>query len=212
MARIKIKCSNPSNNDNKLLLLDILCRKDIEISRIFNTRDGFAVLTVHEHDTDKIFANDTKEILTQNAFAPVMPPELRAKKSIIIPRVDDVIYEKNLPDIGEEIARENEWITLEDIENIYKFPNSPTLKVTFYSALLAKKCTEKGLKAFKISIPGNEIKLETFVPIKCCMRCYTLETHYTNECPKRKDYKLCSECGTEGHLWHNCREPRKKMC
>ena len=210
MARIKIKSRNPTNNDNKLLLLDILCRKDIEISRIFNTRDGFVVQPVHEHDTDNLFATNTIDELTQNAFAPVMPPEIRAKKSIIIPRTDEIIYEKNVVEIGEEIARKNEWLNLEDIQNIYKFPNSPTIKVTFHSSLLAKKCTEKGLKAFKISIPGNEIKLETYVPIKCCMRCYTLETHYTNECPKSRDYKLCSECGTEGHLWHQCNEPSKK--
>ncbi len=104
----------------------------------------------------------------------------------------------------------NDWIKIRDIENIYKFPNSPTIKITFYLPLLAQKCTEKGLKAFKISIPGNEIKLETYIPIKCCMRCYTLEQHYTNECQKSREYKLCSECGTEGHLWHQCVETNKR--
>ena len=210
MARIKIKTRNPPNLENKLKLLEILSSNDIEISRIFSTRDSFAVLTVHDHDTDSLFATTIKEKLEQNDFLPILPPELRAKKSVIIPRVDDVIYERDVADFGEELANKNDWIALEDIENIYKFPNSPTIKITFYSSLLAKKCTEKGLKAFKISIPATEIKLETYIPIQCCMRCYTLESHYTNECPKSRDFKLCSECGTEGHLWHQCREPNKR--
>ncbi len=210
MARIKIKTRNPPNHENKLKLLEILNSNDIEISRIFTTRDSFAVLTVHEHDTDNLFASAIKDVLEKNDFFPILPPELRAKKSVIIPRVDDVIYEKNVVDFGEELVSKNDWITLEDIENIYKFPNSPTIKITFFSSLIAKKCTEKGLKAFKISIPATEIKSETYIPIQCCMRCYTLESHYTNECPKSKDYKLCSECGTEGHLWHQCRESNKK--
>ncbi len=200
MAIIKIKTRNPPNQENKLKLLEILSSNDIEISRIFTTRDSFVVLTVHENDTDNLFASAIGDVLERNDFLPILPPELRAKKSVIIPRVDDVIFERNVVDLGKELASKNNWITLEDIENIYKFPNSPTIKITFFSSLIAKKCTEKGLKAFKISIPATEIKLETYIPIQCCMRCYTLESHYTNECLKSKDYKLCSECGTEGHL------------
>ncbi len=42
------------------------------------------------------------------------------------------------------------------------------------------------------------------------MRCYTLEHHFTNECPKPRDFKVCSECSNEGHVWHQCQEPHKK--
>ena len=174
MARIKIKCRNPSDRGKKLKLIEILCKKDIEISRIFTTNDGFAVLTLNEQHADNIFATDTKNELTGNDFTPVMPPDLRAKKSVIIPRVDDLIYERNVVDIGQELINENNWISEDEIENIYKFPNSPTLKITFSLTTLAKKCTEKGLKAFRISIPRHEIKLETYTPIQCCMRCYSV--------------------------------------
>ncbi len=42
------------------------------------------------------------------------------------------------------------------------------------------------------------------------MRCYILEQHYINECPKGRDYKICYECSSEGHVWHRCREVIKK--
>ncbi len=59
-----------------------------------------------------------------------------------------------------ELQKQNPWIG-EEIVDIYKFPKSPTLKITFSQTTLALKCTEKGLKAFNISIPPNEIKQET---------------------------------------------------
>lgn len=209
MGRIKIK-SRKNGREEKLKLLEILCRNQVEISRIITSNDGFVVLTVNELSADAIFYHDIKQELMSQDFSPVMPPEMKAKKSIIIPRVDDVIYEKNVVDIGEELTRENTWIGgIQEIEDVYKFPNSPTLKVTFLQTTIAKKCTEKGLKAYKISIPPHEIKLETYIPIKCCMRCYTLEDHFTNECPEGKDYKICSECTSEEHVWHQCRSVYK---
>ena len=191
-------------------LIEILSKRDKEVSRVFTTNDGFAVITINEHHADNIFKQETKQDLASNEFSPVMPPQLRAKKSVINPRVDDVIYEKNIADIGEEIAKKNEWICEEEIENVYKFSDSPTINLTFTQTNVAKKCTESGLKAFNISIPAHEIKLESYIPVKCCMRCYALEDHYTNECKKSKDYKICSECSLENHLWHQCRGTIKR--
>ena len=147
MARIKIKCKAPNNKDNKIKLIEILSRRDIEISRIFNTHDGFAVLTVNEHHADSIFDQETKAELSQNDFNPVMPPDLKAKKSVIIPRVDDLIYEWSNVDIGEELKRQNSWIG-EELEAVYKFPNSPTIKLTFTQTKLAKKKYRGWTKSF----------------------------------------------------------------
>lgn len=190
--------------------MEILFSRDIEVNRIFEVRDGFALLVSKDNHVDNIFTSETKQLLSDHEFNPVMPPELRSRKSVIIPRVDDLIYDRNVVDIGEEIARVNDWITEEDIESVYKFPNSPTLKVTFHQTNIAKKCTESGLKAFKISIPAHEIRLEKYIPIKCCMRCYALEDHYTSECEKSKDFKVCSECSSMNHLFYQCKETTKK--
>lgn len=86
----------------------------------------------------------------------------------------------------------------DELDSISKFPNSATIEITFAQTLV-KKCTENGIRAFNISIPHHEVKQETFIPINCCMRCYTLEEHATRNCPKDSAFKLCSECSTEGH-------------
>ncbi len=112
------------------------------------------------------FSNLTskKNLLHMN-YTQYCHQSLKLKKSVIIPRVDDVIYERSLDDIGEEIMRMNSWIG-DELESTFKFPKSPTLKLTFTETQLAKMCTEVGLKAFNISIPSHEIKLETYIPIK----------------------------------------------
>ena len=90
MARIKIKCRQ-NTKEKKLKLIEILCSRDIEISRIITSNDGFAVITVNEQHADSIFKAEISQELASHEFTPVMPPELRAQKSIIIPRIDDVI-------------------------------------------------------------------------------------------------------------------------
>ncbi len=42
------------------------------------------------------------------------------------------------------------------------------------------------------------------------MKCYALESHSTNECPKSKEFKICSECSAQGHVRHQCQESLKK--
>ena len=49
----------------------------------------------------------------------------------------------------------------------------------------------------------------TFIAIKTCIKCYSLEQHNTKDCPKNRDFKICSECSNEGHLWFNCKAEQK---
>lgn len=37
-----------------------------------------------------------------------------------------------------------------------------------------------------------------------------IEDHFTSECPKGKDYKICSECSSTSHTWRECKEEDKK--
>ena len=135
MARIKIK-RKPNTKEKKLELIEILYKKDIEISRVITTNDGFVVITINEEHADCIFRPETKTDLVSHNLIPFLPPELKAKKSVIIPRIDDVIYDHNL-DIGEELIKENPWIGEEDLESVYKFP------VTHYKTNFHTDATSK---------------------------------------------------------------------
>ena len=55
-------------------------------------------------------------------------------------------------------------------------------------------------------VSNHDIKQETYIPVRCCMKCFSLEDHATRDCKKGTEYKLCSECAQEGHVWHQCKE------
>lgn len=90
---------------------------------MITTNDGFVEITVKEQRADSIFIRDIKTDLTSNRVTVLMPPELKAKKSVVITRVDDVIYERDSADIRKEIVNKNPWID-EEVESIFKFPTS----------------------------------------------------------------------------------------
>ncbi len=139
-----------------------------------------------------------------------MPHELKIKKSVIVTRVDDAVYERNEDDMIVEFSDKNNWIG-GDLDSIYKFPKLNTIKLTFTKTQTAKKCTEIGIKGFGISIPHFDIRQETYIPITCCLKCYALEAqHTTRECPKGPNYRICSECSSVEHLWYDCKAKEKK--
>ncbi len=53
-------------------------------------------------------------------------------------------------------------------------------------------------------IPPHNIVQDKHHNITTCLRCYALDLHFTSNCPKNKDYKICSECNTVGHTWRDC--------
>lgn len=59
-------------------------------------------------------------------------------------------------------------------------------------------------------IPPHQIK-ETYTQVITCMKCYKMEDHYTNQCTKPRDYKICSEYGELGHTWFTCLS-KEKQC
>lgn len=104
MTRIKIR-GRPNGRARKNKLLEILSKRDTEVSRILYANDRFIVLTYNEHFADCIFIAETKQELSTHDFTPVMPPELKGNKSVIIPRVDDIVYENSTADTSDEIFR-----------------------------------------------------------------------------------------------------------
>ncbi len=187
--------------------MEILCKNEIYTTNVINTNDGYVALLPNDEYAEHIFLKEIKEELLKYDFQALMPPELKVKKSVIARRIDDLIYERSKEDIISELITNNGWID-EEID-VIKFPNSNTLKITFNQTVQARKCREKCLLAFNLSITPHDIKQETYIYITCCMKCYALESHTTSECRKGKEYKVCSKCSQDGNVCHECQEKEK---
>ena len=128
---------------------------------------------------------------------------------IVLLNTDEHIYNQTEKDLEEELVNENSFLN-EGIDNIFKIPKTRIIKITLNSSVAAKNATENGLLAFHMSIPHFNLKIEDYIPILTCLRCYAVDEHLTNKSPKEKDYLVCSECASEYHSWKNCTSPVKK--
>ena len=208
MARIKIKSVSSKDPARHNKLLEILSKNEIYATKILPVPDGFVVITEHESELDGIFNNITDQELIRNQYTPLIPPELKAHRSVLIFRIDDHIYGNDEESIQTELQEQNSWIT--GISNVSKFQRGRGLKITFTETISAKKAQEKGLLLFSMRIPSSDIIQDKFHKINTCLKCYALEKHYTSSCPKDRSFKVCSECSVQGHTWRECEGGPKK--
>ena len=208
MPKVKIKHAEP-NNQAKITLLRTLSENLIYATRIISTQDGFVVLTRSDADVDLIFQTAIYDQLQENGFKPILPPELRAKRTILIFNTDENILKNKEEEILEEFLAENHWMS-SGIENIYKIPRTKIMKVTFKDTIVPKKATEIGILGYNMCIAPHTIKIEEYIPILTCLRCYALEDHPTSKCPLPKERKVCSECSSHDHYWRDCKNNYKK--
>lgn len=202
MAKVKIKAKNSRQPETINKLLSLLSKHDIYATRVIPNNDGFVVLTYNDSELDKIFDGTTNNDLINNGFTPIIPLQLRANRSVVIFKVDNHIYQHPEDDMITEMEGKNEWI--EKITQVYKSQQSNTLKITFSTTREAKKAQEVGIKLYSMRLPSYDVKQDKHHHINTCFKCYMLEDHFTNKCPRGETFKLCSECGVEGHVWRDC--------
>lgn len=208
MTRVKIKQPRKTP-DSKRKLLEILAGHNVFTVDIKDTRDGFIVLPTRDAETDAIFQDDCTKALQLQEFIPVLPPKLKADRTILLFRLDSHIHDNSEEDITDEIYRNNPF-TSETIDSTFKFPNARIVKITFLSSAIATKAKEQGLLLFNMKVPEYNIKKEEYTEITTCMKCYKLDQHYTIKCPEDSNFKVCSECGSKEHTWRDCSGEKKK--
>lgn len=208
MGRIKIKHPSPTR-EAKGKLLEILGKNNIYAARIIPLRDGYVVITSRDEEVDSIFSPECHENLRTENFTAVMPPDLKAKRTILLFGIDEDAFDHTPEEIRDEIYRINDY-TEDCIEAIYKFPTSRVIKITFCNTAPALRAQDIGVKLFNTRVPPHQIQKEEYHELKNCLRCYAIEDHVAAQCPKPREYKICSECSEEDHTWRECNASQKK--
>ncbi|KAK4328010.1 hypothetical protein Pmani_001484 [Petrolisthes manimaculis] len=212
MARIKIKHKlDPNDRRTKQKLLEALANTNINICNLISTHDGGIVaVTANDNDADTLLNYNNVQQLNKAGFDPMLPPEVKSRRTVICQRVDELIYEHSKNDIEDEIQTKNDWAK---VKNAFKFPrtdrNQYTIKIEFEDASMAAKAENDGIRLFNMSIANHQIKREKYTPITTCMRCYKIELHPTSQCPLPTTHQICSECGGQDHTWKTCTNTQK---
>ncbi len=206
MTRVRIKHARANDLATRRRLLHILA-PEVKITRLIPARDAIIVITGSMQDADLIFSSGKQEKLTEDGFSALMPPTLRAQRSVVCTRLDDLVYEHDANEILDEVEKEQSWAK---VQEVYKFPRAKNVKITFETSDMAKKATESGLLMFCMSIPPSQVHQEEYIELITCNRCYAVEDHVTRLCNKSQGYSVCSNCAREGHQHWECRTQERR--
>jgi len=206
--RIKIKITNGRPSPSKReALLQALFDAEIRTLRIITAHDHFLIICQDERNAEALFTTHCIDQLKEKGFEPLMPPELKAKLTLVLKQLDRELVKETPEAIKEELERN---LPDTQIGNIYIMKNRYLIKIQFTDHQTAAKIQEKGLYLFNIYISPRQIEPERFTTIVQCIHCYRYG-HYKNSCPdKEKRLKLCSECGSNTHNFRDCKSQTKK--
>jgi len=206
VVKILVKCDSQRPN-HRLSLLQLLRNLDLQPTNIIPRDNSFLVIFKHNFNQDVLFSQHSLAKLKEIDCSLAEPPNLRARRTILVFRVDPYVYGEDLEDIARDIESSNAH---SKIEEIIKFPNSRTLKIIFSSEKAARLAAERGLIAFYLHIPPEDIEQEIYIEIQTCLKCYALNDHATTECDRARDYKICSLCSSKEHTHRQCTASLRK--
>jgi len=190
-------------------ILDVCKNNNIRVIKIIDKPNHYLVIFPSSDDADRIFDAALAHLFAAANVEPVMPNELKAGRTIIVKRIDEIIFSASEDEIKSSVENENAGTV---ITEIHKFKNSPGIKVIFSNTVMAEKSLRNGFFAFRLFIPPNSIQRDEFIHIQTCYRCYKIENHSTPSCPsvqENPEYKICSLCSSSNHTWKQCQETRR---
>ena len=199
--KVKIKCLNERLFTRENLLSSCFNRS-LKIESVFRSGNDFTLRFNNSNEAEKIFREPIQGVLQGAHFQPILPPELKAARTVFVSRVDKEILNHSHDQIAHEINQRNEWCS---VEEVVKLPKN--LKITFSIVEMAEKSTELGISMFYLHIPGCNMNREVFIRLETCFACYAVDNHQTRECPKRvnnPNYEICSKCASTEHDFRRC--------
>ena len=200
--RVKIKHGHPTAQTRRGLM-SLLRMKNINIYRLLDLQDGWAIVCQTWQDVQGVIGMETD--LTRMNIEIITPPSMRNKCTLVVKKIDNDIFNYTDEEIIHEIEQ-HEPGAVGNVKEIYKMQEHNILKIKLENLTLATKMKNLGIKLFGCIC--NIIEYERNNRIPQCMKCYAYE-HTSAAC--NTTILTCSECAQTGHTWKTCEE-RVKRC
>ena len=163
MNKVKI-LFNCSRSVTTPALTEILHREKVNVSKTYYNRyNELFVLCNSSDDLDTLFSSGCISELEAVLCKPILPPDLKAKRSLILRRCDDQILNQSEEDNKSEIEKRNDCVK---VQEIFKYHSSKNIKITFESQHMASQVLTKGLILFNLKeniselLSGNKLILK----------------------------------------------------
>lgn len=179
----------------------------VKFSRLIEASEAYICVCHSDDDVDLISSNEIINKLKRDSFEVVVPPPLRAKKSIIIRRLDHEITSFSNDEIKAEIEDKNIWSKVDEVVKMKNIAHM--MKVRVRDIAMARKAINSELCLFGYHLSTSQIEQEEFFSITPCWRCYKYD-HNVRDCTMT-DIK-CSECAESGHTFRECKNRSRPKC
>lgn len=191
-------------NDLATLIYD----QGIKFSRIIPTGDVFIVVCLNDNDVDYLTSNNVVDLLAQKQFEVNIPPHLKAKKTVVLKRLDRDSTALPVEVLKDDLENRNPWMTIDELNKFTNMPNM--LKIRMRDIKMAHKAVDQGICIGNFHLSPSQVEMEDYVQLTPCWACYSYD-HNVRDCPD-KSTKKCSECASLGHTFRDCTNKDNPKC
>ena len=198
MVRVRVKILDHEGASKKKDLIECISGAEAYVNKIVSSKEAFFLIT-DNCNMDKLLGEEVKQRLMAVGLEIQHPPEYEAARTVMLKNVDDQISQLTEGEIASLIETEYR------VKRVIKIPNNNHLvKVIFDTAATADKAVKVGITVQFQRFEGKGIEKEEFISVVPCYRCYSY-AHQKRNCIKPVDYKICSNCASEGHTYGDCK-------
>lgn len=204
--RIQLKKIYENISVNKEKIFQICYEKlNAPLIRLTENNSGYSAITDDPHSVDKLTCAKSVEMFRGINLTPVVPPDLRAKRTVFVRQVDECVGSHSEEEIKEEIERSNKGFKIDKVTKIKNFTH--IMKITTKDTDAARKILNQGIYIYNTKITSHQCEPEKYCHLLICFKCYAIEDHTTSKCTSK--LTVCSECGETGHTFRECENPTK---
>jgi len=223
-SRTNNRPTNQKPNDNKFHKIQLkridtsqrcrredifkICFEDLNapLTRLTDNTTGYHAFSDDHSIIDKLTSPTAIKQLAKINLKPLIPPDLRARRSIFIRQLDQYIGQKPTKEIKDEILRLQPHLKIDEIQNIKNYTH--IIKLICHDTKTVDNILQKGLILFNTRVTPTQCEQETYIHILRCFKCYKLDDHHSHNCPQPDN--RCSECTSQNHTYQNCTSTHKK--
>ncbi|KAF2343844.1 hypothetical protein FHG87_025400, partial [Trinorchestia longiramus] len=199
--RVQLKTIDLAKPTDKQKTFEITFRElNAPLIRLTTTRTGYYAVTDDVTSIDKLTSKKATTAFEKINLTPIIPPDLRAKRTVFIRQIDADIGLKPAEEIKNEIKRQNDWRTVTEVIKIKNYTH--LLKLVTTDTTTAQRLLRQGLYMFHTKITPQQCEQEKYTHILICYKCYKLKEHATHQCTSPTQH--CSECSSKEHTYQHC--------
>ncbi|KAF2345431.1 hypothetical protein FHG87_023812 [Trinorchestia longiramus] len=135
--RIQLRKINPNITTDKQKIFETTFKDlDVPLTKLTENNSGYYAITDEAAAVDKLTSSKATELFKKINLRPIIPPDIRAKRTIFIRQLDSSIGKLTPEEIAREIKTQQPWAKILEVTKIKNYTH--VIKVTFSEISITK--------------------------------------------------------------------------